>query len=542
MNDVGNLEKKYKQAIAKQELLEKLFMTTDIASIMEAILKTLKDLIPFHTISYLIAKSEGQKFSNLLYILTTRNLQKGFTTIVQKSMFEFIKSLADDIEGKVELLEQLERENHCDFIEGEMAQNGAVKPSDFFLIPFQIPHSKKIGGLFHVALTEDQQTFSEEDKKFAIDIINTAATNFEKIRSLINFDKVKIIDLVNSMEEAVVLFDIKKTIVVSNPAMQKITKFDNLSNIIAFLEKADELSVIENRPKISKAIEQLLKGSKRYHAPKIKIKGKYFELYIVPVHGGENNISGGAMILHDITQMTEVDQMKTRFVSLASHQLRTPLTAIKLFIEMLGSKSIGSLNETQSEYLNNVKISTERMVKLVNNLLSISRLEAGRLKINPQLIDIQKLIEESINSCQNLAENSNCKISFKKPKTELHKLLVDPLIMTEIIQNIIGNALRYTTTDSGEVAVELKEENSQYIIIVKDNGIGIPKEIQSKIFEKFFRAEEAIRIQTEGTGLGLYIAKMLLEASGGDMKFKSKGKGKGATFFISIPAEVEVKK
>lgn len=528
------------QINAKQEILEELLKTTDIDSIMESILKALKSLIPFHTVSYVISKSEGREFSNLLYIFTNGGVQKVFPEVVQKEMLSFIQGFSPEMIEKEDFVEQLEQENHCDFVEGKMDPAGAATPSDSFIVPFYTEDSKRCRAIFHIALTEEGKVFSEEDKNIAADIINTAAISFERIQKLINSEKGKIAELVDSMEEAVVLFDLKKRVIVINPSMQKITKFDNLENILNFLEKLDELAFLEERPTISKALDQVLKDSKIYHAPKIQIKEKYFELHIVPVHGGEKEISGGAIILHDITQMAEVDKMKTRFVSLASHQLRTPLTAIKLFIEMLGSETTGGINETQSEYINNIKISTERMVKLVNNLLSISRLEAGRLKINTQLVDLQKIIEESIASCEVLAENSNCKVSFKKPEKELHKLLVDPLIMAEIIQNLIGNAMRYANPESGEVTVELKGEDEKFIVRVKDNGIGISKEIQPKIFEKFFRAEEAIRTQTEGTGLGLYIAKMLVEASGGEIGFESEGKGKGTAFFISIPAEPKI--
>ncbi len=261
-------------------------------------------------------------------------------------------------------------------------------------------------------------------------------------------------------------------------------------------------------------------------------------------------------------QLKDTDRTKIEFVSIASHQLRTPLTAIKLFTEMLTRNEAGKLLPKQQEYVNDIHESTERMIKLVNDLLNISRLETGQLKIEPKLTQLEQVITEIIAEFESLVKAKNGKITFTKPKKLLPLIPLDGSLLRQVIYNLVDNAFKYVATGKPRVSVvltttglspsattlvakqfgcALEALGPTVLISITDNGIGIPKVAQSRIFEKFFRADNVIKIAVEGAGLGLYVAKMITEASGGQLWFESTdGKGllasrPGTTFYIIIP-------
>lgn len=274
-----------------------------------------------------------------------------------------------------------------------------------------------------------------------------------------------------------------------------------------------------------------------------------------PILLGED-VTGVIVVFRDITKEKEVDKMKTEFLSLASHQLRTPLTAIRLFVEMLSNERRGKLNQDQKEYLDNISQSTQRMISLVNDLLNVSRIETGRLKINPKPLDLAFFIEGVIKELDPIVKERSCAILFTKPKKELGSVPIDEGLLREVMRNLLANAIRYSPSKSCTITVRLEkyanmgQENSvaipedfrqkwyrgYYLISVTDSGIGIPKNAQSRMFEKFFRADNAIKTEAEGTGLGLYVVKMIMEASGGAIWFESE-EGKGTTFYVTIPEE-----
>lgn len=236
-----------------------------------------------------------------------------------------------------------------------------------------------------------------------------------------------------------------------------------------------------------------------------------------------------------LAKQEQIDKMKTEFISVASHQLRTPLTAIKLFIEMLANEEVGELNEKQKIYIIDVQQSTERMIKLVNDLLNVARLETGRLKIEPSLTQFEDFIQNIIEANNVLAKANSCKITFKKPKKKLKKIPLDPKLMHQVIHNIIINAIEYSPSKS-TVLVNLERKKGNIKICISNQGPAIPKDEQARIFEKFYRGPSVQKIKTEGSGLGLYISKMIVEALGGKIWFKSPIKGKkGVKFCVTIP-------
>jgi signal transduction histidine kinase len=246
-------------------------------------------------------------------------------------------------------------------------------------------------------------------------------------------------------------------------------------------------------------------------------------------------IIGAVVTFRDITREKEIDEAKTEFVSLASHQLRTPLTSINWYIEMLLSGDTGPLNEEQKSFLQEVYKGSNRLIQIVNEFLNVSRLESGRLKIQPKPLDLVAFTADIIKEVEPLAKARNCTVVFNMPTEKIPAIPLDGILMRQVVHNLLTNALRYSPEGKCTVTVDIKKGQARdFVLSVKDDGIGIPKDVQSRIFEKFFRTENAIHAVTEGSGIGLYISKMIVEASGCKIWFNSE-ENKGTTFFVSIP-------
>jgi len=238
-------------------------------------------------------------------------------------------------------------------------------------------------------------------------------------------------------------------------------------------------------------------------------------------------------------ELKKLDKAKSEFISIASHQLRTPLAAIKGYISMILEGTYGNLLEKTKKPMENVYQSNERLIKLVNDILNVTRIEAGGMEIKFEKSSLEEVINSAVEELKVAADQKGIFIKFEKPKDPLPKILIDKDKVRQVILNVVDNAIRYT--NKGGVTLNAKcqmpnaKTEGKITIEMKDTGEGMTKYELSKLFESFSRGVAGTRLYTEGVGLGLYIAKKLLDFHAGKIWAESPGPGKGSTFYIELP-------
>ena len=238
------------------------------------------------------------------------------------------------------------------------------------------------------------------------------------------------------------------------------------------------------------------------------------------------------LVVQGSEKLAQVNQMKTEFVNIASHQLRTPLTGIKWAINLMNSDKSEKLTKEQSERIQIIKENNQRMINLVNDLLNLSRIEQGKLGLTSEKVSLDEITKKIIKEHSLIAKASNTELSLDL-EPNLPLILINSQGMELVLNNLIDNAIRYTKK-KGLVKIKLSKKNSKVRCEIADNGVGIPKRDQNKIFQKFFRSQNIMKYQTEGTGLGLFIAKAVIKNIKGKIGFSSKI-NKGTTFWFEIP-------
>lgn len=357
---------------------------------------------------------------------------------------------------------------------------------------------------------------------------------------------------VDNSTEHIVITDPEGIVTYGNRAVERITGYE-IKDILG-----KKVGALWKKPMTLEYYQDFwntIKTKKKPYIGEIQNKRKNGEVYTAlmsafPILDKNGNILFFVGIEHDITREKEIDKEKTEFVSLTSHQLRTPLTAVNWYCEMLISGGEGKLNRKQKEYLDAIYSGSKRMVGLVNALLNVSRMELGTFVVTPEPTDILALAKTAVGELLLLVSRKKI-ILNQKYANNLPLAYVDPKLLYIVFQNILSNAVNYTP-DYGTIDFDLhlvkrgqligaqKMDEDSFAIVISDTGYGIPKAQQNRIFTKLFRGDNILKEGTEktgfGTGLGLYITETIVKHSGGTIWFESE-ENKGTTFYITLPID-----
>ena len=384
-------------------------------------------------------------------------------------------------------------------------------------------------------IKELQQDMEAKIKERTADIENsrTALLNMledtEEARSRAEEEKVKTETIFANFVDGLLVFDLDESLQLMNEQAEKFLGVKGG----ALLKKT--MAELLRNEKIKPLLDILDGRQKEIFRKEFSINSEQiFEATSMFVVSGQKKISF-LVIIHDVTRERAIEDLKSQFVSVAAHQLRTPLSIIKWGLGMFLGGDVGRLTKDQKDLLNKTYQTNERMIKLVNDLLNVSKIEEGRYLYQPKVVNIEDMVKQIFNNSEELAKKKKIKFELDIDKNKKDKLVkIDAEKIELAIKNIIDNAINYTPA-SGKVTIDLSRAGDAINLEIKDTGVGIPEKQQDRVFSRFFRAANVVKMETDGTGLGLFIAKNVIEAHGGKISFKSK-EGQGTDFLITLPA------
>lgn len=348
-------------------------------------------------------------------------------------------------------------------------------------------------------------------------------------------EKEKLMQVTQNMKGGAILLDEKRNVIFTNANI-----WDMLGATVEKINDTDALDLLFNKFKdtdIKKYFQRCIHGE-TFHVPEIESGERVYEIffhYLEDHVRAERKHFGYFILIFDITDVKLLERSKSELVAVASHQLRTPLTAMRGNVEMLIDESYGKLSSDQHELLDDIEISTIRLIGMVNDMLDITKLEAGNLEMTPEKLDIGKIIRSIVEDLKDYAHKHAFTITHDPVAESVPSVYGDRVRVRQIFQNLIDNAIKYSR-HPGVLTISYHSRKGVVEIELKDNGIGIPKNEQSKLFGRFYRASNSAKSASSGSGLGLYIVKSIVEQLNGSIRFESV-ENVGTTFYITLPTE-----
>jgi two-component system phosphate regulon sensor histidine kinase PhoR len=357
---------------------------------------------------------------------------------------------------------------------------------------------------------------------------NSMAVRVRDIVGQLWQERNKLVTILKKMTDGIVLTDSDGRITLLNPAAQRILALNAdvaigktlLEATLNFPLHAMLQSALQSRAEVADEVRVTLDATRALQ----------LQIYAAPVESDTGAAEGAMLVLHDLTELRRLEEVRKQFVANASHELRTPLTSIKMMTETLlaGAKDTP---EARDRFLSVIALETDRLVALVNDLLDLSRIESGGAQLHPEPVSVRDLVEEVREEMQPKAEERGQ--TLHTAAMDGLQVLADPAALRQILLNLVDNAVKYTPA-GGKVEIAAAAAGDRTLISVRDTGIGIPRADIHRIFERFYRVDKARSRQLGGTGLGLAIVKHLLEAQHATITVESE-LNRGSTFTLSLP-------
>ncbi len=379
---------------------------------------------------------------------------------------------------------------------------------------------------------EQLEEKAEEMKKTQTALLNLAEDT-DKASKDAEREKEKTMAIIKNFVDGVLFFNKEKKLILANSKIKEMFDVEVKEIRGKRVEELNSFSSMEDLIKlIGKDIREVFREE---ISPQ---EGVFLEVTTIPVKKEEEEI-GTLVNIHDITREKSIEKIKSEFVSVAAHQLRTPLAGIKWTLQtILEEEEDAGIPEEIMQFIRKAYESNDRMVNLVNDLLNVTRIEEGRYVYEPEELEFMDVVNPVIEAYTEHIKNKNLEFEVKKTEKELPKVKVDKEKIGIVAQNFLDNAMKYTNEGKITLSIDYDKEKGNISYSVTDTGVGIPEDQQKRMFNKFFRAANVQRMDTEGSGLGLFIAKNIIEAHGGEVGFHSKP-GEGSTFYFLVPEHKE---
>lgn len=350
-------------------------------------------------------------------------------------------------------------------------------------------------------------------------------------------EKSKLDEVLSSLVDGIIALDFNKNIILVNKSAEQITGYtqaelhnQSIDNLIHIFMDTDEiLSKTYCQINFNKAARLVGKMGKQ-----IKVN-----ITSAKVDGAVQTNLGCILIIHDLSKEEELERMKLDFISMASHELKTPLTSIIGYLSVFNLENRGKLAKEESDLIDRSLISAQQLLVLVQNILNVNKIERGQMSINSIPTDYLPILSKAVEDLRNQANQKNITLTLNAVDNTLPKILADPLRIGEVITNLVGNAINYTDP-GGKVDITLSLSPTEITTEVSDTGVGIPREALPHLFDKFFRVTNKSQQSAKGSGLGLFISKSIIEKLNGKIWAVSE-LGKGSKFSFTLPVVTQTR-
>ena len=349
-------------------------------------------------------------------------------------------------------------------------------------------------------------------------------TETERLNKILYEEKSKIESILNSMAAGVVVVDTTGAMAFLNYSARSILTYSNKNSLQNNRYYKDLMLLLKNSVSGETSTDKIEKMVIQKEGEDVNI----FNTRVSLIKGRQGEVLGAICVLEDITELEKLSELKSDFVSQVSHELRTPLTSIKGATKLILRGSTGVINEKQTKLLKIMSEDTDRLINLISDLLDIAKLESGKIKMKMEDFDLSDVLRQCVETIQSLAKDKNHKV-FEKFNSSL-KVNADKDRIKQVVINLLSNAIKFTPPE-GQIEILARQVNGLSEVCVKDSGMGVPKEFQAKLFEKFQRADNSMTAEVQGTGLGLAICKRIVEDHGGKIWVESE-ENKGSSFFL----------
>ncbi len=523
--ELSDKQRLYEVSILRS-IQERIGYSLDIEKVIDTLTGSLKNLFPFSSASSIIIKDDRLVFN--MYIEERVNTR--FTEDVKKSMLASLATLVD-----TPLPKHIE-ENRTGFIPDDTQQSGLAS---FFHVPLVI--NGKITGLINVSSTTPG-LYKETDMTILYQMTTQASNALSRLKEVITTEESKLLAMIGSLTDGIILLDDKKQITLINDFAKMLFNFQK-SGVSIF----DVIQALPKDYNLPDKIEEAISTKKTVEEKEVRLGGNILQIFVIPVPGTNGDliqtakpVIGVVILMHDITLEKSLSEMKETFTYSIVHELRSPLTAIKASTELLSSEI--DMNENQHKLVHIITEQTKRMLDDINILLDAAKMESGHFSVAQKPYSIKTLIDDSVIMFTPQAQEKQITL-ISHVDNDLPDAYIDPIRINQVLTNLISNSMKFTKA-GGTIGIRASLNrdhtkpksplNPAILISVADTGEGIPKEKQATLFSKFYQASSAFVPGQQGTGLGLYISKGIIEAHGGTINLISLPT-KGTTISFILP-------
>lgn len=529
----------YEVSILK-ELGDRIGYSLNVQKIVDIITGSLRQLLPYSTVSYLLLSEEGR---SIHHVVLEESVNVQFLNEVKRRMLAAFSALV----GRLITQEDLD-ESVAGTITDE-SNHSVVK--SFFNVPIVINNQPV--GLLNIASSRTG-LYKEDEMTILYTIMNQASTAVSKLEGILTQEKGKLNAMVASMADGVFMIDTRNRLLVINPMAKDMLGLTKANPPTIF----DVLDALASKLDLRTKVEESMKLDKLVVEEQVGVGSRVLRILISPVKDSDNKPLGAVVLFHDITKEKAVEKMREDFTSMMVHELRSPLTGIRSIANLLREDKIKNEQKKYQEFVDLIVTNSASMLDLVNDLLDVAKLEAGKFQVMKKPTNLNTLIEQKVSSYKSLAAENDLELEAKI-EPNIPQIEADEGKIGQVLNNLVSNALKFT--EKGKVIISafriapnqelaekvaslgmiwpgiknnLKFDSDQIVIAVSDSGIGIAEDQLSKLFNKFTQLEQPQAADKKGTGLGLVISKGIVEAHGGQIGVFSEP-GRGSVFYFTLP-------